>query len=122
MFKRHAKVLIRLRVCSGWYGPSLVAHTTLLEISCHGSSSVFSRSFFQALGRWAATLDHVSLLDTAARLVDKALSCGYTGLVMLHGMLSRIPLSSWEPRLYGNYHPSYYGMMSASYHLRSNTC
>ena len=78
--------------------------------------------FFQAVGHWAATLDHVSLLNTAARLVDKALSCGYTGLVMLHGMLSRIPLSSWEPRLYGNYHPSYYGMMSASFHLRSNTC
>ena len=29
--------LIRLRVCAGWSEPLLVAHTTLLEISCHGS-------------------------------------------------------------------------------------
>ena len=29
-----AKALIRLWVCSGWSEPLLVAHTTLLEISC----------------------------------------------------------------------------------------
>ena len=29
--------LIRLRVCAGWSEALLVAHTTLLEISCHGS-------------------------------------------------------------------------------------
>ena len=32
-----AKTLIRLRVCAGWSEPLLVAHTTLLEISCRGS-------------------------------------------------------------------------------------
>ena len=37
IFKRLAKALIRLRVCTGWSEPLLVAHTTLLEISCHGS-------------------------------------------------------------------------------------
>ena len=37
MFKRLAKALIRLRVCTGWSEPLLVAHTTLLEISCRGS-------------------------------------------------------------------------------------
>ena len=37
MFKRLAKALIRLCVCAGWSEPLLVAHTTLLEISCHGS-------------------------------------------------------------------------------------
>ena len=36
-FKLLAKVLIRLRVCEGWSEPLLVAHTTLLEISCLGS-------------------------------------------------------------------------------------
>ena len=30
-------VLIRLHVCAGWSEPSLVTHTTLLEISCCGS-------------------------------------------------------------------------------------
>ena len=29
--------LIRLRLCTGWSKPLLVAHTTLLEIICHGS-------------------------------------------------------------------------------------
>ena len=31
--------LIRLRVCAGWSEPLLVAHTTLLEISCRGSNN-----------------------------------------------------------------------------------
>ena len=29
--------LTRLRLCAGWSEPLLVAHSTLLEISCHGS-------------------------------------------------------------------------------------
>ena len=37
IFKRQAKALIRLRICAGWSEPLLVTHTTLLEISCHGS-------------------------------------------------------------------------------------
>ena len=31
IFKRLAKVLIRLRVCTGWSEPLLVTHTTLFE-------------------------------------------------------------------------------------------
>ena len=37
IIKRQAKALISLRVCAGWSEHLLVAHTTLLEISCHGS-------------------------------------------------------------------------------------
>ena len=37
ILKRLAKALIRLRVCAGWFEPLLVAHTTLLEISCPGT-------------------------------------------------------------------------------------
>ena len=33
-----AKALIRLRVCAGWSETLLVAHTTLLEVSCCGSN------------------------------------------------------------------------------------
>ena len=40
IFKRVAKALIRLRVCVGWSETLLVAHTTLLEISCGGSNVV----------------------------------------------------------------------------------
>ena len=36
--KQLAKVLIRLRICAGWSEALLVAHTTLLEISCRGSN------------------------------------------------------------------------------------
>ena len=31
---------MRLRICAGWSEPFLVAHTTLLEISCHGSNVI----------------------------------------------------------------------------------
>ena len=41
IFKRLAKALIRLRVCAGCSEPLLVAHTTLLEIPCHGSNYIF---------------------------------------------------------------------------------
>ena len=41
IFKRLAKALIRLHVCAGWSEALLVAHTTLLEISCHGSIILF---------------------------------------------------------------------------------
>ena len=36
IFKRLAKALNRLRVYADWSEPLLVAHTTLLEISCRG--------------------------------------------------------------------------------------
>ena len=37
IFKRLAEAVSGLRVCAGWSGALRVAHTTLLEISCHGS-------------------------------------------------------------------------------------
>ena len=37
IFKHLAKALISLRVCAGWSEPLLVAHSTLLKISFHGS-------------------------------------------------------------------------------------
>jgi aromatic ring-opening dioxygenase LigB subunit len=67
--------------------------------------------FDKACGRWASTLDPRPLLVEAASYVDKALSCGYTGLVTLHGILSEV--GTWQPHLYANYHPTYYGMMVA---------
>ena len=38
IFERLAKTWTRLRVCAGWSGPLLVAHTTLFEVSCRGSN------------------------------------------------------------------------------------
>ena len=37
IYKRLEKALTGLRVCAGLSEPLLVAHTTLLEITCHGS-------------------------------------------------------------------------------------
>ena len=41
----------------------------------------------QAVGDWASTLNGTSLLVTAASYAERAESCGYTGLVMLHGLM-----------------------------------
>ena len=38
------KALISLQVCAGWSEPLLVAHTTLLEISCHSSNQLTNKS------------------------------------------------------------------------------
>ena len=46
---RLAKALIRLRVCAGWSEPLLVAHTTLLEISSHGSYVYTKTMYLQYL-------------------------------------------------------------------------
>ncbi|KAH9512743.1 hypothetical protein Btru_038083 [Bulinus truncatus] len=74
-----------------------------------------SEPFDQACGLWASTLNPDALLVTAASFVDQALSCGFTGFVMLHGILQAAGLNVWKPELLVNHHPSYYGMMVASF-------
>ncbi|XP_063434771.1 protein TTE1956-like [Mytilus trossulus] len=90
-----------------------LAHTHL-KSGPYGYSDA-AEPFDQAIGQWVMTLDQSVLTVKAAKYVDKALSCGYAGLVMLHGMMHAGELSSWKPTLYANYHPSYYGMMVASF-------
>jgi len=67
-----------------------------------------------ACGKWASTLDAEPLLETAGSLLKDALSCGYTGMVMLHGMI-RSSGVAWQPRLYANFYPTYYGMLVATF-------
>ncbi|KAK3098992.1 hypothetical protein FSP39_024996 [Pinctada imbricata] len=71
--------------------------------------------FDKAVGQWVQLQDPSSLVKTAASYVDKALSCGFTGLVMLQGILGDKRTSQWKPELLANYHPSYYGMMVAAF-------
>jgi len=80
-----------------------LAHTSL-ECGPYGYSPT-AKPFDEACGKWAATLDPEPLLITAASLVDEALSCGYTGLVLLHGILER-RRAEWKPELLANYHPT----------------
>jgi len=89
-----------------------LAHTHL-ECGPYGYSPT-AEPFDQACGRWARTLDPEPLLITAAGLVDEALSCGYTGLVLLHGILERVNVE-WKPELLANHHPTYYGMLVARF-------
>ncbi|XP_050402207.2 protein CA_C1420 [Patella vulgata] len=76
-----------------------------------------AQPFDDACGKWVENLDEQSLTKEAASYVIKAKSCGYTGLVMLQGLLSASSggIMSWQSQLYANYHPSYYGMMVASF-------
>ena len=74
-----------------------------------------SDAFDRACGQWVVELSAVALLETAAAVVDEVYSCGYTGLVTLHGILTHIGLNEWTTQLLANYHPSYYGMMIASF-------
>ena len=48
--------------------------------------------FDAALGAWASCLDPAPLLENATALADDAKSCGFTGAVMLHGLLN----ASWR--------------------------
>ena len=48
IFKRLAMALTRLCVCTDWSEHLLVAHTTLLEMSCHGSLISLDRIIYMA--------------------------------------------------------------------------
>jgi len=78
--------------------------------------------FDQACGAWAATVKGAYITVEAASLVNEALSCGYTGLVMLNGVLERAAEIAgktvddyWDQTMLYNAHPTYYGMMVASF-------
>ncbi|GFN89552.1 protein ca_c1420-like [Plakobranchus ocellatus] len=74
-----------------------------------------SEPFDEACGSWVATLDAEFQLVKAASIVDKALSCGFTGFVALQGLMEAGGLHTWKSRVLVNHHPSYYGMMVASF-------
>ena len=64
--------------------------------------------FDAALGAWASSLDPAPLLENATALADDAKSCGFTGAVMLHGLLNA-SCGRFTPRLLANAAPTYYG-------------
>jgi aromatic ring-opening dioxygenase LigB subunit len=90
-----------------------LAHTHLAS-GPYGYSPT-AEPFDRACGQWAKNFVKNSneLLVNARELADDAKSCGYTGLVLLHGMLSSAGSNHWTSRLLGNEHPTYYGMMAA---------
>jgi len=89
-----------------------LAHTHLAS-GPYGYSPT-AEPFDAACGRWAGTLNATALLVDAASLADRALSCGFTGMVMLHGLLSALPVR-FVPDLLANAHPTYYGMLVSTF-------
>ena len=96
-----------------------LAHTHLASGPYGYSAS--AEPFDEAIGAWASTLADAPLLESARSLVADALSCGYTGLVMLHGLLTRsvaFGRDRWRPMRAGPFalaHPTYYGMLVAGF-------
>ena len=91
-----------------------LAHTHLAS-GPYGYSPA-AMPFDAAVGKWASSpaTHAMSLLDTAARLESRALSCGFTSLVLLHGAL-RSDWARFGPtaQLLANRAPTYYGMLVA---------
>ena len=91
-----------------------LAHTHRAD-GPYGFSSA-AAPFDAAMRTWAASLDSHALLDRGASLGDRALSCGFTGLVLLHGLLERANSTangSFTPHLVSYGAPTYYGMLVA---------
>ena len=95
-------------------GSSDLAHTHLAS-GPYGYSEA-AAPFDWSCGKWAADpqKEQNALLLDATTLVNKALSCGFPSLVILHGILEK-DFSRWNPVLYANEHPTYYGMMVSTY-------
>ena len=76
-----------------------------------------AQPFDDCCAEWARTLFGPPLLEEAKTLLNDAKSCGYLGLVMLHGVLSQRS-EAWDCSLHSISHPTYYGMMVASFLTR----
>jgi aromatic ring-opening dioxygenase LigB subunit len=97
----------------------------------YGGAPAIAQQMDAALGQWASNPCHEtsSLLKTAAALQPTALSCGFTGFVLLHGMLcggsdtittgswqrKAAPTRDWTSRVLVNRNVTYYGMMVAQF-------
>jgi len=89
----------------------------------HWSNTSFGFSpeaqpFDDSIGRWASSLDTGALLDSKmlAR-ADHIYSCGYLGLVLLHGVLEGAGEMVSSKLTAAPAAPTYYGMMAATFAL-----
>lgn len=82
-----------------------------------------SNPFDESIRIWATSPceNQDALLQRATGLQPRALSCGYTGMVLLHGILcgterptaSATTTSMWESEVFVDKNVTYYGMMAA---------
>jgi aromatic ring-opening dioxygenase LigB subunit len=71
-----------------------------------------AEEFDQIIEQWVKTGDKNLLLTGAKNILDEALCCGFPGLIVLQGLLEKSNLS---PKFLIRSHPSYYGMLVASF-------
>lgn len=89
-----------------------LAHTHPAATNPYPANATAASMFDEAMGEWASSLSEHALIDVAASVADTALSCGFTGAVLFHGMLRANGLQHWKSHLLsGPYHPTYYGML-----------
>jgi aromatic ring-opening dioxygenase LigB subunit len=119
-----------------------LAHTHANPVDPYGNSSA-AVPFDEACCAWAQSLNGTWLTEVAAGLEQAALSCGFTGLVMAHGLMAAAAAAAadglaradglgavgadaasgaganvsaaWQPQLWGYAAPTYYGMMAATF-------
>lgn len=98
---------------------ALVVSTDLAHRHWPNTSFGYSKDalvFDEAVGRWAADLDGDALMgDATLRNVDHIYSCGFLGLVLLHGALQATNANFTARLRAGPVAPTYYGMMSAEF-------
>ena len=95
-----------------------LAHTHPAGVNPYPPNATAASAFDTAIGVWARTLDAPPLVEVAAALASYALSCGFTGLIALHGALAAGPhgITEWTPRVWASPSaPTYYGMMVATF-------
>ncbi|MFX0087296.1 MAG: hypothetical protein ACFFAU_16720, partial [Candidatus Hodarchaeota archaeon] len=87
-----------------------LAHTHSSE-SPYGFSQK-AEEFDILIENWIKTGKKELLVKTAAEILDQALCCGFTGLIILQGILQNIDFKS---NLIIRINPTYYGMLLASF-------
>ncbi len=90
------------------YGCHLIRPDKMVGKADTGAASIFD----QLIEKWVITGDKTLLLSGAKNILDEALCCGFPGLIILQGLLEK---SNLNPRFLIRAHPSYYGMLIASF-------
>ena len=99
-----------------------LAHTHPAGVNPYAPNASAADGFDAAIGQWLETLSAPPLVDDAASLAATALSCGFTGMVLLHGALAGGAggLGAWVPRVWQQpVAPTYYGMAVATFSPRT---
>ena len=92
-----------------------LSHVHPADINPYPANASAAEAFDAAIGAWAAGFPRARsrLVVDAAAIADSALSCGFTGLVLLEGALGAAATPFASRLLAGPSAPTYYGMAVA---------